>query len=42
MPPLLCADPTRLHLLADALQPRDLARVADKWLTPLTPFFTPR
>lgn len=39
---LRCADPTRLHTLADALQPRDLARIADKWLTPSTLFFTAR
>jgi hypothetical protein len=37
---LRCAEPTRLQVLADALQPHDLARVGDKWLKPLTPFFT--
>jgi hypothetical protein len=37
-----CSDPTRLQELADSLSPRDFYRCGYKWLTRLTPFFTPR
>jgi hypothetical protein len=38
---LTCSDPARLQEFADALNPRDLARCAQKWLRTFTPFFTP-
>lgn len=37
-----CADPSLLQEIADSLTARDLARCGRKWLTQLTPFFTPR
>jgi hypothetical protein len=36
-----CSDPARLQALADSLTGRDLRACGDKWLTRLTPFFTP-
>jgi len=39
---LKCRDPQRLQELADSLTTRDLIRCGEKWLTRLTPFFTPR
>jgi hypothetical protein len=37
-----CARPERLEELADALTPRDLIACGQKWLSCLTPFFTPQ
>jgi hypothetical protein len=37
-----CSDPKRLQELADSLAPRDFYRCGHKWLSRLTPFFTPR
>jgi hypothetical protein len=37
-----CSDPQRLQQLADSLQPQDITRCAQKWLTYLVPFFTAR
>jgi hypothetical protein len=39
---MACSDPKRLQELADSLSPRDFYRCGHKWLTRLTPFFTPR
>jgi hypothetical protein len=35
-------DPDKLQQLADSLQPQDITRCAQKWLTYLVPFFTAR
>lgn len=37
-----CSDPAVLQQIADSLTARDLARCGRRWLTQLTPFFTPR
>jgi len=37
-----CSQPQRLQELADALTARDLLHCGQKWLTALTPFFTPQ
>jgi hypothetical protein len=37
-----CSNVKRLQELADSLSPRDFYRCGHKWLTCLTPFFTPR
>ncbi len=39
---LRCSDPEQLQQLADALQPQDILRCAQKWLADLVPFFTAR
>jgi hypothetical protein len=39
---LRCRDPQQLQQLADSLEPPDIARCAQKWLTYLVPFFTAR
>jgi hypothetical protein len=39
---LRCGDPAQLQQLADSLQPQDITRCAQKWLTYLVPFFTAR
>jgi len=39
---LQCSDPKRLQELADSLTAQDLLRCGQKWLTALTPFFTPQ
>ena len=39
---LSCSDPERLQQLADSLQPQDILRCVQKWLTALVPFFTAR
>ena len=39
---LKCSNPQRLQELADSLTPPDLIKCGQKWLTALTPFFTPR
>ena len=39
---LRCSDPQRLQQLADSLQPQDITRCAQKWLSYLVPFFTAR
>jgi hypothetical protein len=39
---LRCRDPQQLQQLADSLQPRDITRCVQKWLTYLVPFFTAR
>jgi hypothetical protein len=39
---LKCSDPQKLQQLADSLQPEDILRCAQKWLTYLVPFFTAR
>jgi hypothetical protein len=39
---LSCGQPARLQEIADALTAPDLERCGQKWLTALTPFFTPR
>jgi hypothetical protein len=39
---LRCRDPQQLQQLADSLQPQDILRCAQKWLTYLVPFFTAR
>src|SRR3979411_2031892 len=39
---LTCAAPDRLQALANSLIPRDLVTCGQKWLGPLTPFFTAR
>jgi hypothetical protein len=39
---LRCSDPAQLQQLADSLQPRDITRCAQKWLTYLVPFFSAR
>lgn len=37
-----CSDPALLQQIADSLKAQDLSRCGRKWLTPFTPFFTPR
>jgi hypothetical protein len=37
---LRCSDPQQFQQLADSLQPQDITRCAQKWLTYLVPFFT--
>lgn len=39
---LRCSDPEQLQQLADSLQPQDITRCAQKWLTYLVPFFSAR
>ena len=39
---LRCSDCQQLQQLADSLQPQDITRCAQKWLTYLVPFFTAR
>jgi len=39
---LRCRDPQQLQQLANSLQPQDITRCAQKWLTYLVPFFTAR
>jgi hypothetical protein len=38
---LKCSNPARLQELADSLSARDLLTCGQKWVTALTPFFTP-
>ena len=37
-----CSDPATLQEIADSLTARDLSRCGRRWLSQLTPFFTPR
>src|ERR1700732_1395690 len=39
---LQCSDPKRLQELADSLTAQDLLRCGRKWVSALTPFFTPQ
>jgi hypothetical protein len=39
---LRCRDPQQLQQLADSLQPQDITRCGQRWLTYLVPFFTAR